>query len=282
MTDPSMKWVKKMFGEIGGNGGSGVLKLIKLNENWAVHKYYKQMKGLGKLATRWFDCPQSAPNTAALLKHVTPLQGRKPNSPTVQPPPQIPHRSLQHQPSDPTFTLLCHPSNFCPNSAPPSATRTRSTVLRSLNGTAPPPPPPRKPPPLSYEEQWTQHWPPTQTHLHYKTVTTTIQSPNHSHTPPPLWTPRHHIPPPLWHPRAPASSPPRPTLELRHPSKWPLQVNKCPGYDVKLIRCVLGMTINSSVVVQGMTVKLRPCLRFRACGWGCVRWRAPCRKGVWS
>ena len=29
-----------------------------------------------------------------------------------------------------------------------------------------------------------------------------------------------------------------------------------------------------------MTVKLRPCLRFRACGWGCVRWRAPAGKGV--
>ena len=54
---------------------------------------------------------------------------------------------------------------------------------------------------------------------------------------------------------------------------------KCPGNDAKLIRCVLGMTLNSSVVVQGMTVKLRPCLRFRACGWGCVRWKAPCRKG---
>ena len=38
------------------------------------------------------------------------------------------------------------------------------------------------------------------------------------------------------------------------------------GNDAKLIRCVLGMTLNSSVVVQGMTVKLRPCLRFRACG----------------
>ena len=25
------------------------------------------------------------------------------------------------------------------------------------------------------------------------------------------------------------------------------------------INCVLGMTLNSSVVVQGMTVKLRPC-----------------------
>ena len=39
-----------------------------------------------------------------------------------------------------------------------------------------------------------------------------------------------------------------------------------PGNDAKLIRCVLGMTLNSSVVVQGMTVELRPCLRFRACG----------------
>ena len=39
-----------------------------------------------------------------------------------------------------------------------------------------------------------------------------------------------------------------------------------PGNDAKLIRCVLGMTLNSSVVVQGMTVKLRPCWRFRACG----------------
>ena len=40
----------------------------------------------------------------------------------------------------------------------------------------------------------------------------------------------------------------------------------CPGDDAKLIRCVLGMTLNSIVVVQGMMVKLRPCLRFRACG----------------
>ena len=31
--------------------------------------------------------------------------------------------------------------------------------------------------------------------------------------------------------------------------------------------------------IQGMTAKLRPCLRFRACGWGCVRWKAPYRKG---
>ena len=41
---------------------------------------------------------------------------------------------------------------------------------------------------------------------------------------------------------------------------------------------VLGTTLNSSVVVQGRTVKLRPCLRFPACGWGCVRWKAPCKK----
>ena len=53
----------------------------------------------------------------------------------------------------------------------------------------------------------------------------------------------------------------------------------CPGNDVKLIRCVLGRTLNSSVVVQGMTVKLRPCLHFRACRWGRFRWKAPCRKG---
>ena len=31
------------------------------------------------------------------------------------------------------------------------------------------------------------------------------------------------------------------------------------GIDIKLIHCVLGMTLNSSIVVQGMTVKLRPC-----------------------
>ena len=54
----------------------------------------------------------------------------------------------------------------------------------------------------------------------------------------------------------------------------------CPRNDTKLIRCVLSMTLNSPVVVQGMTVKLRPCLRFRACGWGCVRWKAPAGKGV--
>ena len=49
----------------------------------------------------------------------------------------------------------------------------------------------------------------------------------------------------------------------------------CSGNDVKLIRCVLGMMLNSFVVVQGMTVKLR----FQACGWGCVRWKAPSRIG---
>ena len=54
----------------------------------------------------------------------------------------------------------------------------------------------------------------------------------------------------------------------------------CPGNDAKLIRCVLGMTLNSSVVVQGMTVKLRPCLHFLACGWGSVRWKALAGKGV--
>ena len=43
-------------------------------------------------------------------------------------------------------------------------------------------------------------------------------------------------------------------------------MSKLSGNDAKLIRCVLVMTLNSSVVVQGMTVKLRPCLRFRACG----------------
>ena len=36
-----------------------------------------------------------------------------------------------------------------------------------------------------------------------------------------------------------------------------------------------------SLVVQGMTAKLRPCLHFRACGWGCVtvRWKALSRIG---
>ena len=33
-----------------------------------------------------------------------------------------------------------------------------------------------------------------------------------------------------------------------------------PG--IKLIHCILGMTLNSTIVVQGMTVKLRPGLRF--------------------
>ena len=33
---------------------------------------------------------------------------------------------------------------------------------------------------------------------------------------------------------------------------------QCHGYDVKLIRCVVDVTLNSFVVVQGMTVKLQP------------------------
>ena len=33
-----------------------------------------------------------------------------------------------------------------------------------------------------------------------------------------------------------------------------------------------------TVAGHGMLVKLRPCLRFQACGWGCVRWKTPCRK----
>ena len=54
-----------------------------------------------------------------------------------------------------------------------------------------------------------------------------------------------------------------------------------PGNGAKLICCVLGMTVNSSVVVQEMKVKLRPCrpMRFRTFRWGCVRWKAPCMKG---
>ena len=62
--------------------------------------------------------------------------------------------------------------------------------------------PKKLPLPLSYEEQ---HLPPKQTHLHSKTVNTTIQSPNHSqsptthnyHTGHPTTTPHHHTPPPL-------------------------------------------------------------------------------------
>ena len=43
---------------------------------------------------------------------------------------------------------------------------------------------------------------------------------------------------------------------------------------------VLGITLNSSVVVQDITVELQPCLLFPACGWTCVRWKAPAGKGV--
>ena len=46
----------------------------------------------------------------------------------------------------------------------------------------------------------------------------------------------------------------------------------------RITMCLGYMTLKSSVVVQGMTVKLRPGLRFRACGWGCVRWKNPCRR----
>ena len=83
----------------------------------------------------------------------------------------------------------------------------------------------------------------------------------------------HHVNPSfLW--------PSSPSLSMDISVKCNLWVSSlCPGNDAKLIRCVLGTTLNSSVVVQGMTVKLRPCLRFRACGWGCVRWKVPCRKG---
>ena len=51
MDDSSLKWVQTFLGEIGGNGGSGVLKLIKLNENWLFISC-KQMKGLGKFLAR--------------------------------------------------------------------------------------------------------------------------------------------------------------------------------------------------------------------------------------
>ena len=56
-----------------------------------------------------------------------------------------------------------------------------------------------------------------------------------------------------------------------------LYINKSIVVDLAI--CVLGMILNSTVVVQGAMVKLRPCLCFRACGWGCVRWKTLCRKG---
>ena len=28
-------------------------------------------------------------------------------------------------------------------------------------------------------------------------------------------------------------------------------IRECPGNDAKLIRCILGMTLNSSIVIQG-------------------------------
>ena len=42
---------------------------------------------------------------------------------------------------------------------------------------------------------------------------------------------------------------------------------------------VLGMMLNSSVVVQGKMVKQRPRLHFQAFGRGRVSWKAPCKKG---
>ena len=41
-----MKWVQTFLGEIEGNGGSGILNMMKLNESCMA--IYKQMKGLGK------------------------------------------------------------------------------------------------------------------------------------------------------------------------------------------------------------------------------------------
>ena len=42
---------------------------------------------------------------------------------------------------------------------------------------------------------------------------------------------------------------------------------------------VLGMKSNSSSCCPSMSVELRPCSNFRARGWGCVRWKAPCMEG---
>ena len=50
----------------------------------------------------------------------------------------------------------------------------------------------------------------------------------------------------------------------------------------ELIRCVLNMTLNSFVIVPGMTVELRPCLRNKNCALErvdeAVWWKDPCRK----
>ena len=47
------------------------------------------------------------------------------------------------------------------------------------------------------------------------------------------------------------------------------KVETCSSFcwtHFKLQRNILGMTLNSSDIVQGMTLELRSCLRFRACG----------------
>ena len=52
------------------------------------------------------------------------------------------------------------------------------------------------------------------------------------------------------------------------------QSPSCPGCDVVLVRSVfLVMTINSSVVIQGMTVDLRPCLAVDEAGSGGGPWQ---------
>ena len=43
-----------------------------------------------------------------------------------------------------------------------------------------------------------------------------------------------------------------------------LVIQYIPKRSTSLIIIILGMIFNSSVVVQGMTIKLRPCLHFRA------------------
>ena len=60
-----------------------------------------------------------------------------------------------------------------------------------------------------------------------------------------------------------------------------LIITLCPGNDAKLIRCVLGMTLNSSVVVQGMTVKLRPCLPFSGVWMRLCQVESPLQERVW-
>ena len=42
-----------------------------------------------------------------------------------------------------------------------------------------------------------------------------------------------------------------------------------------------GVRESNGLRLEWVEVKtiMRPCLRFPACGWGCIRWKAPCRKG---